>query len=116
MPNIFNNKKNIPVKIVEDGYEIEIPHQSFTKKPLKKIPNFLKKFFPETEKNLIIDEKEKKMNDICSKSLLDIKDGGSKSLNYREFNKVKSEGSMITIAHYLNIEDISHLENSLYNE
>lgn len=110
---LSNNKSNSPIKIIKDGYGIEIPFQPPEQPKAAKIPSFLKKFFLKKNTPIL---KEKKQKCMSSVNLLDIKDGGSKSLSYREFNKVKSEENIVTISHYVTIEDISHLENSLYNE
>lgn len=113
---LSNNEDNSPIKIIKNGYSIEIPSQPTEQPKAVKIPSFLKKFFLIKDKSISKEKIEKKQNYISSMSLLDIKDGGSKSLSYREFNKVKSEENIITIAHYVIINDISNLENSLYNE
>lgn len=81
---IKNPKKETPIKILEDGYEINLPF----------------------EKN-IINNKE-----ISSKSLLDIRDGGSEFLNYRELNKVLVKDKTLSIMHYVTINRLEKIEKS----
>jgi hypothetical protein len=82
---IKNPKKEIPIKILEDGYEINLPFE---------------------EKS--IDSKE-----ISSKSLLDICDGGSEFLNYRELNKVLVKDKTLSIMHYVTINRLEKIEKTL---
>jgi hypothetical protein len=81
---IKNPKKEIPIKILEDGYEINLPFE---------------------EKS--IDSKE-----ISSKSLLDICDGGSEFLNYRELNKVLVKDKTLSIMHYVTINRLEKIEKT----
>ncbi len=49
----------------------------------------------------------------CSKNLLDIKDGGSMYLSFREHNKMKRNGEFLNVIHFVNLADIEDLKNTL---
>lgn len=76
-----NSGDQIPIKVWEDGYEIVLPTK------LKK-------------KNV---EDEEKIKITSTKSLLDYVDGGGRCLMYREHNKMKTNGRMLSIVHYVTI-------------
>ncbi len=101
---------DIPIKILKDGYEIVLPCKKTDERPI------------------ISDDEYRKMSqrdldkwydswplDIGAKNLLNLEDGGSKHIHYREHNKMFSDEKTLNIIHYVNIDDISYLENSLVN-
>ncbi|MEX5543866.1 hypothetical protein, partial [Pseudomonas poae] len=53
------------------------------------------------------------VQEVSSKNLLDIKDGGSEHLSYRELNKVKKGEQLLNIMHFVMIEKIEKLTDSL---
>jgi len=95
---IRNPKKDMPIQILQNGYEIPIPYregytptmsdEEWRKTNMEapeKLEQFYGRFIPE----------------VSSVSLLDPCDGGTGSLAYREQNKVKREKYEVTIIHYV---------------
>lgn len=76
---------DIPIKIVPDGYVIVLPHR-------------------ETDDFT-----------FSSKCLMDVKDGGSASIFYREQNRIRDEinRKAVVVVHYVHIRDLSVLEGSM---
>lgn len=104
-----NPKHELPIKILDDGYEVTLPCRD-AKAPTRPLSN-------EQWRKLNEDEREmyyKMMgHQASSKNLLDLKDGGSACLMYREHNKAKKDDKIVNIAHYVHIEDMSHLMKSI---
>lgn len=104
-----NTKKDIPIQILEDGYEIVIPNRKGWRpeisdeewRKMKQEGTVQKKYY------------DKCISRVTSKNLLDIKDGGSECLFYREHNKVIKNEVTTKTAHFINIEDMELLTNSL---
>lgn len=101
-----NPKKEIPIKILDDGYEISIPYRegiglNITNEEwfelLKNNPYKLESMYKQT------------IQEISSKNLLDLKDGGCGCINYRESNKIKREKDTLSIMHYVCIYSIEDL-------
>lgn len=100
-----NPKEEIPIRILDDGYEITIPYRE------GKDLNLSNEEWREL--NMNDPEKLQEMyenleSEVSSKNLLDIEDGGSEFLNYRELNKVPSEDKFLNIMHHI---VISKMEN-----
>lgn len=106
-----NPKKEIPIHIMDDGYEIAIPYREGTDLGISdeewrhlnmNDPDKLKELY----KNQLIE--------VSSKNLLDIKDGGNGgTMNYREHNKIKKNDQYLNIMHYVCIEPVEILFSSL---
>lgn len=101
-----NPKTEVPAKILEDGYEISIPYRegiglNITNEEwfelLKHNPNKLDAMYQQT------------IQEISSKNLLDLKDGGCGFLNYRESNKIKREKDYLSIVHYVCLSSLEEL-------
>lgn len=105
-----NTRKDVPIQLLEDGYEIVLPNREGYR------PEISDEKWRELNRKGTIQEEyyEKCVPEVSSKNLLDIKDGGSTSLSYREHNKIKKYGAMTKVAHYVNIVDIDNLKKSLY--
>ena len=106
-----NPKKEIPIKVLEDGYLLNIPHR---------IPNRIQREVEDAEWLQMTQEQREayytsRPKEMSSASLLDIKDGGSESLMYKETNTVKTNGKFMKISHYINIYDIKYLERKISN-
>jgi hypothetical protein len=99
-----NPKQEKPIKILEDGYEITIPHHLGESPDIHEAMENLTKL----EK---INAKTKK--EVSSKNLIDIADGGSEFLNYRELDKVIVNNKELSIMHYVVINRMQKLEESL---
>jgi hypothetical protein len=106
--HLKNNEKNIPIQINNDGYKITIPNREAF------IPNISNEYWRKLNREGIVHQKfySKFISEVSAKKLLDIQDGGSKSLCYREHNQIKKNLRWINVAHYVNIKDISEFENS----
>lgn len=104
-----NNKRDLPLKVLKNGFEIHLP-------------------FREGQKPEITDEQWRLLNndplkleeyykscisETSSKCLLDVKDGGSKHLFYREHNKIQKNEESFIMINYVCMEDMEELNNSL---
>ena len=103
-----NPGEDQPVKMVKDGFELCLPN----KKPIvSKIPDDIwLKFTPEQRDDYYGVFK----NGASTQNLLDIKDGGSACLMYRENNKVRyaDDDDTITIIHLIQMRDTQVLEDT----
>lgn len=101
-----NPKKEIPIKTMNDGYLICLPYKIPTSR-VREISN---------EDWLKLNQEQREAyytaipNEISSTSLLDIQDGGSETLMYRESNTIKNGDKFIKIVHYVNIYSIDYLK------
>jgi hypothetical protein len=105
-----NPKKDVPIEILKDGYEISIPYREGI--PLN-ISNedwrILNIYHPEKLQQLY----SQTVEEVSSKNLLDVKDGGSGWLTYREHNKVKIGNKLLNIMHFVCISTIESLIESI---
>ena len=104
---LINVPKNIFIKNANDGYDIQIPS-----KPEKEY------FIPDDLWNKMSkDEKEKWYEDNepppTLKMLLDIKDGGSAHLAFRQYSKVRKNKKILNVIHFVEIKDIEELKQTL---
>lgn len=107
---LSNPKTDEPIKILEDGYEIAIPYREGS--PLKLSDEEWQELFRNNPNKLDALYKMT-IEEVSSKNLLDVQDGGSGSLSYREHNKVKRGDTFLNIMHYVNIEPMETLLESL---
>lgn len=105
-----NPKKEIPIQILENGYEIYLPYREGTKLNISDEEwKHLKLHNPDK-----LEELYKKLKpEISSKNLLDFKDGGGQSLSYREFNKVKKNKELLEVMHYVCVSNVDLLTPTL---
>jgi hypothetical protein len=105
---LSNPKGDFPIGIRKDGYSIPLPH-----KPAPPLPEVTDEewFRMNKEERAAYDEQVKP--GFTSENLLDIPDGGSKFLYYREHNRIKHEGRWLTIIHFVQISDMADLTESL---
>jgi hypothetical protein len=102
-----NPKKEIPIKIMADGYEITLPYrEAKVYDPKNKITK---------EEDDLEDMYLKSIKEISCKNLLDPSDGGCGFLNYRELNKIKVRNKELDIMHYIVITKIENLIESIGN-
>jgi len=101
-----NTKEETPVQILENGYEVTLPHRPGQKLEIR----------DEEWRRLTMEDPDKLrsmyadlVHEVSSKNLLDIQDGGGKCLVYREHNKIKKGEAMLSIMHFIQINDLSHL-------
>lgn len=107
---IKNPKVEIPIVILEDGYEISIPYREGVGLEIS----------DDEWRRLLREDSEKLENmyrntiqEVSSKNLLDLKDGGSEHLSYRELNKTKSKDKIFNIMHCVKIEKIEKLTSTI---
>ena len=107
---ISNPKKDVPIQVLEDGYDVSLPYREGTKLDISdeewrylnlQKPDVLESMY----KNMI--------QEVSSKNLLDPEDGGSACLIYREHNKIKKGDSHLTIMHFVCMYSMDLLTNSL---
>lgn len=101
-----NPRKDFPIQILQDGYEISLPYREgyaptisddewrkLNAEQPEKLDLYYSRFIPE----------------VSSRNLLDVADGGVGSLAYREQNKVKKEKYEVTIIHYICFDSVEKL-------
>jgi len=104
-----NSKRDTPIQILKDGYEVVLPHRKSSR------PEISDEQWRELSRQGKLEEEyySKCVTEVSSKNLLDIKDGGSQYLFYREHNQVKKDDTTMKIAHFVTMEDMSVLTDSL---
>lgn len=100
----------VPIQVVDDGYEITIPNRTGT---LPKLTNDEWRHLNANHKDKLHDLYDKCKKSNNSSDLLDFKDGGSKRISFREHNKVKKNNTYINFIHFVNVADIDFLTSSL---
>lgn len=110
--HLINNHKDVPVQILEDGYLIHLPMRPAKNNRPELTEEEWRTLSKENPARLQM-YYQGKTCEVSSKCLLDVKDGGSKYLHYREHNKTKNEGEVINMMHYIIIQDMEDLENEL---
>lgn len=109
---LTNPKKELPIEVMEDGYKITIPYRPQSKR--KKISDEEWRELKENDPKALDEFYQNQVQEVSSKNLLDIKDGGSECLYFREHNKIKKENKIFNIMHFVQISDMTELENSLF--
>lgn len=98
-----NPKQEMPIRILEDGYEITLPNRP-AKTP-RTITN-------EQWRNLTLEQRDEYYDrcvpEVSSRNLLDLPEGNG-SLTYREQNQIKQNGEMMSIMHYVCIASIEKM-------
>lgn len=101
-----SNKNNLPIQILKDGYEITIPYRTGNKLNISD-EEWRRLNRDEPDKlNLMYD---RLIGEVSSINLLDVKDGGSKNLSFRESNKTKKDNKLLNVMHFVNIKSIENL-------
>ena len=108
--SLKNPKIDAPIRILDNGFEITLPFRESSIPDLsdedwrdwsfnhpEKLEAYYKSCRPE----------------ISSMNLLEYLDGGSKSLYYREHNKIKKNDEFTEIWHYVDFKSMDHLEDSI---
>jgi hypothetical protein len=105
-----NPKKDVPIQIMKNGYEITLPnrpgqHLSISDEDWRhlsyKEPDKLRAMYQSLD------------TEVSSKNLLDLKDGGSSSLSYREHNKTHKEDETLNVMHFVHIGSMESLTESI---
>ena len=108
--SISNTKEDTPITAKDDGYEMVLPYRPGKKLGLTneqwrelnmKNPDKLERMYAEC------------VQEVSSVNLLDLEDGGSAFLNYREHSEVRHEGKKLHIVHFVQICDVDRLSENL---
>ena len=106
---ILQNKKNDPdIHTTEEGYIINLPR--ITNDDIFEISDEVWRGMSENERHKWYEKNETPIN---SKRLLDLKDGGGGYMSWRQDNQIYKNNKVLYIKHFIEIKDISILENSL---
>lgn len=108
---LSNPKKDKAIGTNEDGYSIALPFRP--EKKVKPLTNEEWRRLNMHHPEVLEQWYKKQVSEVSSKNLLDHKDGGCQKLFYREHNLIKKDNTMLKIMHFINIEDISVLEESM---
>lgn len=101
---LYNTKEDLPIKTLEDGYEICVPH-----KIPENLPDASNEEWKEFNEDQLEAYYESRENTVTSQNLLDVTDGGSGSIMYREHNSFEKNGSEYEIIHFIHITTIEKL-------
>lgn len=106
--HLLQSTENIFIKHVEDGYDVIVP------------PKPQQEFVPLPDdmwKSLSHEDQEKwyEANEPTPslRMLLDIKDGGSKYLAFRQYSKVRKNKKVLNVVHFMEIKDMEDLMQTL---
>lgn len=107
-----NPRKEIPIRILTDGYEICLPYREGQGLTISDEEyRALNTHDPDKLRDLL----SQTIQEVSSKKLIDMKDGGSGGfLNYRELNKVPRNEGTLSIMHHIVISKVEDLTNSIY--
>lgn len=107
---LHNVRKDVPVRQIEDGYEITLPYRPANEIRISddqwrllrerypaKLEAFYKKMLPE----------------VSSENLLDIKDKGCECLMFRERNIENHSNRKLSVVHYIHIGTMESLRENL---
>jgi hypothetical protein len=105
-----NINREYPIQILQDGYEINLPRREGTVPPLndddwrrlnREDPAKLEAIYRKCQKQ------------AKSLNLLDIVDGGSGCLHFREHDIIQREGERLNLIHFVSIFDMADLTENL---
>ena len=108
---ICNPRTECPIKILKDGYEITLPYRLGKKEKLSdekwldlsmNNPDALHQYYSQA------------VSEVSSKNLLDPEHGGGRCLVYREHNKITIGKEPSNVVHYVKIDDMDELLESIY--
>jgi hypothetical protein len=108
--HLKNTKEDIPITIQDDGFAIVLPYRESKgldltneqwRELMFKNPDKLERMYQNC------------VQEVSSKNLLDLEDGGSQHLVYREQNKVQQGERLLNLLHFVNIGDIDTLNQSM---
>jgi hypothetical protein len=104
---LHNDGSQNQLKILNDGYQLTIPQQLSTQPP---ISDEIWRSLSHKELEAYYENREV---DVSTKNLLDLKDGGSEYMFYREITKVNSSGGLLTVVHFISIKSSDQLEDTI---
>lgn len=101
-----NPGKELPIRILKDGYLISLPSQVLKKNKLEiSKEEWIK--LPQEKREIYYTASS---NNLPSFSLLDIQDYGSETLIYKETNTVKNDDNFMKVVHHMNLLDFKYLK------
>lgn len=107
---LTNAKQDYPISTTGSGYKINMPQLPEDYKEPPKLSN-------EKWRKMNKEDMRKWYEDTAKpptgENLLDIKDGGAEFLKFKRHNKVKKQGKMIDIIHFIEIKTVKELELTL---
>lgn len=107
---LSNTKKNNPIRIMNAGYEINLPYRLGENSPLS---DNEWRFYKTNDPRKLDAWYKQMVEEVTSKCLLNAKEGGSGSLIYRETSKIQKDDKTINLIHYVCIETMESLIESL---
>ncbi len=108
---IKNPKQDTPIAVRTDGYEIAVPYREGRSLELSDEEwRILNRDNPEKLEHLY----KQCVQEVSSQNLLDLQDGGSGSMVYREHSKVKQNDKLLNIVHFVHIAAVEELMNTMY--
>lgn len=108
--DLYNNEDKKPIRFKANGYEITLPKPSEVDANLPGISNEIWRLFTDQERR---DYYEGLPDTPNINRLRDISEGGGESIKFREHNKIYQDQESLEVYHYVHIDDISRLKNSL---
>jgi len=104
-----NEEKRSPIKLLKDGYSINMP-QKEEEKEENKMSNKIWRSLDAKHRNEYYANKVEKP---CANWLKDLADGGGRHLHFKEHNKVYQGKECLEIYHYVQIDTLDSLKESL---
>jgi hypothetical protein len=106
--NLINRQENIYIRHTAEGYDVLVPKEPLTKAtpPTDEIWKSMK---PTEKENWY----RKNEPTPSIHNLLDIKDGGSQWLAFRQYNKIKKGNRSLNLIHFFEIADWDEMLDSL---
>ena len=111
---IKNTRQDVPIQILKEGYLVHMPFRP-AKNDAKPLTDEEWRFLNMNNPKKLREYYKKMKPEISSKNLLDIKDGGSECLMYREHNQVSNNGKTLKLMHFVSVRRLEHLEESMYH-
>ena len=106
-----NTQQDIPVQILKEGYLVHLPYRPANE--VKPLTDEEWRFLNMNDQEKLRDYYRSQKPEVSAKNLLDLKDGGSGCLMYREHNTVNNDGKQLNLMHFVNIRRDDHLIESL---
>ena len=106
-----NAKEDHAIEVKPDGYELTLPFREGKGLEISDDDwRELKMKNPDKLEHMY----EQCLQEVSSKNLLDVTDGGGTYLSYREHNEItQKDGSKLHMVHFVQMYDISQLQESL---
>lgn len=106
-----NSKEEKPIKVMENGYEIVIPYRPAERKA-KELSDEEWREFNRKDPAALMKYESQNRPEVSTRNLLDLPDGAG-HLSYREHNKIHRDDREFNILHFVRIEKMESLLESL---